>query len=86
MSVRGNHDRPHIGVGEVEDGVDELAIILLDEVFRGGFVDHAQQLLLVLERDAAPRSGSDAVAEHDESVRERAEKDPRAPYEGRRRA
>ena len=43
-----HHHRAHERVGEVEDRVDELAVVLLDELVLGGLVDDA--------RAAAPRT------------------------------
>ena len=50
-----HHDLAHEGVGELEDRVDELAVVLLDELVLGRLVDDAEQLLLRRERRAARR-------------------------------
>ena len=79
-----HHHLAHDGVAELEDRVDELAVVLLEHVELGGLVDHAEQLLLARRTIAVRgRPGRDPVAERDERVGERAEHDPDAAHERR---
>ncbi len=62
------------GVAELEDGVDHLALVILDEVVGLGEVDHLAQLGLRGERAlAVALAGGDGVADDDEQRRQRSE-------------
>ena len=50
-----NHHLAHDGVVELEDRVDELAVVLFEHVELGRLVDHAEQLLLA-RRTSRPRA------------------------------
>lgn len=64
-----DHHLAHDGVVELEDGVDELAVVLLEHLQLRGLVDHAEQLLLARERgDGLRPPGRHPVAEGDERV------------------
>ena len=78
-----HHEFAHVSVGEVEDGVDELAIVFFDEVARGRLVHHAEQLLFGGERRTAGHTGGHPVAEEHETVREGTEHDPHAAHDRR---
>ena len=52
-----HHDFAHECIGEVEDRMNELAVVLFDEVLGCRLVDHREQLLLARERRAAVDAG-----------------------------
>ena len=64
-----DHDLAHHRVVELEDRVDELAVVLLEHLELRGLVDHAEQLLLAREgRDRLRAARRDPVAERHEGV------------------
>ncbi len=77
-----DHDGAHEPVGEIEDGVDEVAVVRLDQVLGCRFVHHAEQLLLRGEGRVPVDAGRQPIADEDEKVRQRPQHDARAADQG----
>ena len=60
----GHHHLAGDGVAELDDALDELALLVLDHLVVGGRLDDAEQLLLGDERPLLePLAGQDQVGE-----------------------
>ncbi len=82
MSVRGTMTSRTTVPVQLEDRVDELAVVLLEHVAsRSASSTIAEQLLLARERAGPAPAGRHAVAEGDQARRERPEQHAHEPHD-----